>query len=132
MRKNNTIKKWFVNWKKKQVEKNDSFIVQSLAAKNSNVISFNIFDHCGPNEVFDDLKLSGRPSKVEILTNLCQVSAESFKNNFYWRTTTFEALYFQTLGTIFVSSIEILVGIWKKKVKAHFWSFAKSHLDLNA
>ena len=84
MRKNNTIKKWFVNWKKKQVEKNDSFIVQSLAAKNSNVISFNIFDHCGPNEVFDDLKLSGRPSKVEILQNIRQRLAESFKT--FWST----------------------------------------------
>ena len=60
-----------------------------------------------------------------MLQNLCQTSAESFENNFYWRTMTFEALYFQTLGTIFVGSIEILVGIWNKKVKAHFWSVAK-------
>ena len=44
-KKYNTIKKWFVNWKKKQMGKflNDLFIVQSLAAKNSNVLSFNIW-----------------------------------------------------------------------------------------
>ena len=46
-------------------------------------IQASIFDHCGPNQVSDDIKFSSRPSKVEILQNLCQKSAESFKNNFY-------------------------------------------------